>query len=413
MRILHINKFLYRRGGAEGYMFDVAERQRAQGHDVEFFGMSHPENLQMRFERHFPAQVEFEPPPVTIIGKVEGAGRLLWSTSAGRGVETVVGAFRPEVVHVHNIYHQLSPSILRRIRAAGIPAVMTLHDYKLACPTYRFLDHGSLCEACIPKRFWNAPIKRCNGGSIGASALNAVELGLHTALRAYGPIDRFACPSRFLESKMREAGVFPSRLRWLPNFVDVDAVAPQTSPGAGVVYAGRLSDEKGVDVLIEAVARRPSLRLTIAGEGPSRRALERLSQDLGVADRVTFLGRLPRESLHELLRASAVAAVPSRWYENMPLAVLEAFASGLPVVATNLGGLPELIETGEDGLSVPPNDPEALAVALESLAGNPQRSTAMGVRARRKVEREFAPELHLERLHSLYAEAARVAHGRG
>jgi glycosyltransferase involved in cell wall biosynthesis len=406
VRILHVNKFLYRRGGAEGYLFDLTGLQRARGDEVGHFGMRHPENEPMPYERHFPSHVEFEPPPASLEGKVRGLGRMLWSTSAKRGMEAVLEDFAPDVVHLHNVYHQLSPSILAPLRRRGIATVMTLHDYKLACPTYRFLDHGRPCEACLAHRFWQPVVRRCNGGSLAASAANAVELSVHTLGGAYGPVGIFACPSRFLESKMRAGKVYPDRLRWIPNFVDVGGVAAATGPGNGrVVFAGRLSDEKGVDTLVDAVASTPDMGLDVAGDGPARPALEALAASRGAGDRVTFHGRLPFSGVQALLRAGSVAACPSRWYENQPLAILEAFACGRPVVGTGLGGIPELIEPGVDGAIVPPNDPGALGAALAGIAGDPPRAHEMGGAGRAKVERAFSSELHLERLDRLYDEA--------
>jgi glycosyltransferase involved in cell wall biosynthesis len=228
---------------------------------------------------------------------------------------------------------------------------------------------------------------------------------LHTFGRAYAPVQIFACPSRFLLGKMQQGRVFPERLRWIPNFVDLEAFTPKQTPGGDVVFAGRLSEEKGVDVLVDAVAARPELRLDVAGDGPARASLEALAIERGASDRIRFHGRLPTDILQELLRSASVAAVPSRWYENMPLAVLEAFASGLPVVGTALGGVPELIEPGVDGAIVPPNDPGALGEALAGLVNDPDGAMAMGRRGREKAEREFAPVVHMERLDGLYDEA--------
>lgn len=413
MRILHVNKYLYRRGGAEGYMFDLAALQRSAGHEVAHFGMSHPENEPMPYAAHFPDRLEFEPPPPGVTGKARGVGRMLWSTSARRGIEAVLDDLHPDVVHLHNIYHQLSPSVLAPLRRRGIAALMTLHDYKLACPTYRFLDHGAPCEACLTHRFWEPLRRRCNGGSLGASAVNAAELSLHTLTGAYAPVGIFACPSRFLEAKMRQGRVFPDRLRWIPNFVDVHGVATAASPGdARVIFAGRLSDEKGVDTLLEAVAATPELQVDVAGDGPARADLEALASRLGVTDRVRFHGRLPLADVHDLLRVASVAVCPSRWYENQPLAVLEAFACGRPVVGTGLGGIPELISPGVDGAIVPPNDPGALGEALRDLSADPVRAHAMGAAGRAKVERDFSSDLHLERLWGLYDEARERARQR-
>lgn len=402
MRILHVNKFLHRRGGAEAYMLDVAALQARSGHEIEYFSMAHPMNLPSRFESHFPEQIELNPPPSSVGGKLRGAGRLLYSPAARRGMEQVLEVFRPDVVHLHNIYHQLSPSILRPLENKGIPAVMTLHDYKLACPTYLFLDHGQVCEACLGGRFYNAVLKRCNDGSLLASSLNALELTLHTAAKSYSPVRIFLCPSRFLIGKMNEAGVYPDRLRLLPNFVDVHRIKPGAEGGSKVVYAGRLSSEKGVDVLIEAAA--PSgVELDIAGDGPERASLEMLARRLGVT--VRWHGHLPQEALHDLVRTAAVSVLPSRCHENQPLGLLESFACGVPVIGTTLGGIPDLIRSGTNGDLVPPNDPPALSAALQRLLSDPQRAHEMGRAARVGVESEFSPELHLQRLEQRYAEA--------
>ena len=217
-------------------------------------------------------------------------------------MEAVLDRVRPDVVHLHNIYHQLSPSILRPIKRRGIRTVMTLHDYKLACPTYQFLDNGKICEACVPRKFRNAALKACNG-SRGASALAAVELTLHTVLGAYKPVDVFICPSDFMLRKMREAKVFPERLTHIPHFCDLSQIEPATAPGAGVLFAGRLSSEKGVDTLIDAAALLPEgIPVTIAGDGPDMGELRARAERAGVSDRVTFAGRLPSGELHQRMR---------------------------------------------------------------------------------------------------------------
>lgn len=404
MKILHVNKFLYRRGGAEGYMEDVAALQVAAGHEVAFFGMQHPENPPMPYEAHFPSHVELDPAPAGLGAKVQTFGRMVWSTSARRGMAAVLEDFRPDLVHLHNVYHQLSPSILRPVRQRGIAAVMTLHDYKLACPTYQLLCDGQVCEACIGGRFAEAVRRRCAGGSLAASAAAAIELGLHTRFGAYGAVDRFLCPSAFLAGRMEAAGVYPDRLRVLDNFTDVGATPVKSSPGGGLAYAGRLSSEKGVDVLVRAVGRLPGATLDVAGDGPERAALEALAAAVAPG-RVRFHGRLPKDDALNLVRAAVAAVVPARWHENQPLAVLEAFASGVPVVATTLGGLPDLITDGEVGRLVPPDDVDALARTLGDLLADPDAAAAMGRAARARAEDRFSPHVHLRALDGHYADA--------
>jgi glycosyltransferase involved in cell wall biosynthesis len=187
--------------------------------------------------------------------------------------------------------------------------------------------------------------------------------------------------------------------------VDVARFSPRTQPGRSVVFAGRLSNEKGVDVLLRAAAMVPDVTLEIAGDGPSADDLTRLASTLGLDDRTRFLGRIPGEEVDTLLSRALAAVVPSRWHENMPLSVLEAFAAGVPVVATDLGGLPELISPGEDGVIIPADDPEALAVALTGLAADPIAALDMGCRAREKAIQRYTAETHLDRLAGLYDEA--------
>jgi glycosyltransferase involved in cell wall biosynthesis len=403
MRILHVNKFLYRRGGAEGYLIDLAALQRAHGDEVEFFGMAHPDNdAPQRYAAHFPPHVELEPPPSGLVRRAGAAGRMVWSPASRRGLTRVLDDFRPDVIHLHNIYHQLSPSVLRAARDARVPCVMTLHDYKLACPSYQLLAGGAICDACVTGGPWQATRRRCKDGSLAASAMLSAESWWHRVSGAYGPVSAFISPSEFLAGVMRRARVYPERLHVLRHFADVDAVPVKDAPGGGVGYAGRLAPEKGVDTLIDAVGRLDGVVLDIAGDGPERAALERRAAAVAPG-RVRFHGRLPSVALHALLRRCAVAAVPSRWYENQPLAVLEAYACGLPVVATDLGGLPELVRPGEDGEIVPASDPAALGTALAGLLADPARAYRMGLRGRRRVERDFAPGTHLAGLRAIYA----------
>jgi glycosyltransferase involved in cell wall biosynthesis len=405
MRILHVNKFLYRRGGAEGYMLDLAELQVRAGHEVVFFGMDHPENPPQPYQALFPPFLALDRPPSGVVRRVVAAGHMVYSPASRRGIEQLLRSFRPDVAHVHNIYHQLSPSVLRPLHRRGVPTVLTLHDYKLVCPSYQLLDHGRLCEACLGGRFHHAVLRRCKDGSLGASAVVAVESAAHRLTGAYGPVRVFISPSRFLAGKLRQAGVYPDRLHVLDHFVDTAATLPKAASGGELLYAGRLSPEKGVDVLIEAVARLPGARLDVAGDGPEAARLQALATTRAPG-RVRFHGRLGKDRLLDLVRSAAAVALPSRWHENQPLVVLEAFACGVPVVTTDLGGLPELIDPGRDGEVVPADDPAALAAALGGLLADRDRAFAMGRAARTKAERRFAPERHLADLQELYRRAA-------
>lgn len=406
MRILHVNKYLYRRGGAESYMLDLADLQRDAGHEVELWGMAHPDNgLGLALRDTFAPFVELDPAPAGLRG-ISAAGRMVWSLASARGMSRAVEAFRPDVVHLHNIYHQLSPSILRPIAAAGVPSVMTLHDYKLACPSYQMLDHGELCDRCVGNSTWHAAAQRCKGDSLTASAMLSVESAVHRRTDAYGSIAFFLCPSRFLQRVMTQQGIATSRLTVLPNFADHAAARQRTGPGNGFAFAGRLSPEKGVDVLVHAAASMTTdAPVLIAGDGPERSRLERLAAEVA-PQRVRFLGRLTRAEVSELITGSRATLVPSRWHENQPMAILESFAARVPVIATSLGGMPELVENGKQGLVVPPNDPGALAGAMDTLAADPDLAERLGAAARARVVTNHDARTHLDLVSQAYERAS-------
>jgi len=385
-------------------MLDIAGLLVDSGHDVALFGMSHPANPALPYQRYFPDTVELEPPPTGVSNKARAVGRMFWSSSAQRGIRSVIEEFKPDVIHCHNIYHHLSPSILRSAAAAGVPVVMTLHDYKLACPTYQMLDNGRVCDACLPRHFSQAAIRGCRNNSRAQSGLMALEVAVHTWTKAYGSIACFLCPSQFLADTMRRAKVYPDRLKVLPNFCASAEIAAKDAPGGPVVFAGRLSPEKGVDTLIEAMKDVPGVECIIAGEGPEE---ARLRAAAGRAKSpVRFVGRLGRDDTLALLRSASCTAVPSRWNENQPIVILESFACAVPVVCTTLGGLPDLVQEDQTGLMVPPNSPAALAVAINRLTSDPVAAYAMGRRARRYVEDHHNPADHIEALTSVYRQVA-------
>lgn len=408
-RVLHVNKFLHRRGGAEGYMLDLAELQRADGDEVAFYGMDHPDNDQECAGVPAP-YAAFDVTPDGLRAQLALAGKMVWSRAAQRGMEAALDEFRPDVVHAHNIYHQLSPSVVHAAARRGVPVVLTLHDYKLACPTYQLLDHGRPCTACVTGGPWQAARRACRDDSRAKSAVAAVEVSIHRRLGAYDGVRRLIAPSRFLADTMAAAGVYPDRLRVQPNFTDLAVPVRQGPATRAVVFAGRLSSEKGVDLLVRAVGEaaaeledRPGVLLDVAGDGPERDALEALAAQVAPG-RVRFHGRLPRAELMAIVGSATVSAVPSQWHENQPLAVLESYALGVPVIATDLGGLPELVDEST-GWVRPADDVSALASAVAEALRDPDETALRGKRARRIAEERHHPGRHLAGIRRIYHEA--------
>ena len=288
---------------------------------------------------------------------------------------------------------------------------MTLHDYKIACPTYQLRDSNErtggpvLCTACIDGGLRQAVRRSCKDGSRAASAIAALEVGLHRSTGAYDPVNVFVCPSTFLKDVMTRAGVYPDRMRVLDNFTTVPPRF-RSGPGEDIIFFGRLSKEKGVDTLVDAFGlatarlapRRPVLH--IAGDGPERESLQQQAKELD-AD-IRFHGRLAKPDLTALLLSSRVSVVPSRWHENQPLSVLESLAAGVPVLATTLGGLPDLVRDGETGLLVPADEPQALADGLLRYLDSPELAEQHGLAARAEAEARFSPALHADGILDIY-----------
>ena len=374
MRVVNANKFYFHKGGAETAYFETARLLEEHGHDVVPFAMRHPDNEPTPWSRFFPSRVEFRAPGGAA-SKLARAARVIYSAEARDRMRELLAEARPDLVHLHNIAHQLSPSILEPIRDAGLPAVQSLHDYKLTCPTYLHrTPAGEICERCKGGRYVQCVIHRCNAGSVSMSLVNAVEAWWHGMRHSYDTVDVFLCPSAFQYAKCLEFGVPAERLALVPHFVYPGDYAPRFEPGSYALFAGRLSSEKGLATLLEALAATPGLRLVLAGEGPDRAALEARAQELGLGDRARFAGYLQGADYEAAWRDAAFLVLPSQCYEVRPMVIHEAYARGKPVVATRIGSIPEIVVEEVTGLLVPPGDASALARALAEIGREPART---------------------------------------
>lgn len=403
MRILQVDKFLRRNGGSAGYMLDLANLQRERGDVVDFFAMSDPLNLESDLALTYPPQMPTEVPPAGRLEQTRVAARMVWSIRALQGFRRALDSFRPDVVHLHSIYHQLSPSILKAVRENNIPCVMTVHDYKLVCPSYRMLANGLPCEKCVEGSALNAIVVRCKDDSLARSTVLGVESLIHRVFRLYRGVDSFVAPSRFLFDLLSRGNRYPGRIVHLPHFAEGDGIL-RNGAGEGFLYAGRLSSEKGVDTLIRAVGHDLRLRLTIAGDGPLRGELEHLSREVAPGQ-ISFAGHVDKPTLMKLMRDSRATVLPATWYENQPLSVLESMACGVPAVVTALGGLTELIDPMKTGLHVTPGDSRELADALRILQSDENLSIRMGAMAAAEASRKFGRDDHLRSLDEVYHEA--------
>ncbi len=394
MRVLLINKFHYLKGGAERAYFDTAHILAENGHEVAFFAMEHPENIATPWSRFFVSQVDYHDAAAGLISKLRTALRIIWNREAAQKLEKLIQEFKPEVAHLHNTYHQLSPSIIWVLRKHGIRIVMTLHDYKLISPNYSLLVRGKIWDHTSGLR---AIFDRAVQDSYLKSAVCAIEKWFHAAAGTFGKVDAFIAPSRFLIEKFRREG-FSYPISHVVQPIRPFPGSPTTKGGDHLLFIGRLSEEKGVSTLIEACAlMQGDIGLKIVGTGPEESLLHEQAKSV---PGVEFLGYQSGEAWEHTLQGARALVVPSIWYENMPYVVLEALSRGKPVIATRLGGVPERIHDGENGWLFDAGDAKDLVRAIRNLMLCPD--TAKLSQAAYESVRDARPEAYYESLLAVY-----------
>jgi glycosyltransferase involved in cell wall biosynthesis len=384
-------------GGAETVLVLTAELLRAAGHEVVPFAVAE--------ERALPSPVRDRFPAAAGSGSRSRFGEAwagTWSPRSYRALSRVVDDVGPDVAHVHHVFERLTTSVLDALRRRGVPTVLTLHDYKPVCPNYRLFVDGAPCTRCLSGRYVEVVRHRCLEGSRWRSVAAAADAYAARARRLYHRVDHLLAPSRFLRDRVVAGGLPADRITVLPNPV-VAAPGPRTvrAEPPVVVYASRLVAEKGVDCLFDAVRGLPAgVRVRLIGSGRLEGAVRARVEDDGLP--VDVLGPLPPDRVAAHLRAAAAAVLPALWDENCPMAVLEPAALGVPVVASAVGGIPELVEDGVTGLLVPPGDPAALARALTRVVERPEEAAAMGRAAWQRVRERHDPDRHVRELLRIY-----------
>ncbi|MBE0429902.1 MAG: glycosyltransferase family 4 protein [Thermoleophilia bacterium] len=411
MKILQVNKFWRVQGGTERYVFELSRMLAGLGHEIVPFAMMDENNEPSPYSSLFVSPVELSDPYRVPFWKRAGiAGRIIYSREARSRISALADIVRPDVAHIHNIYHHMSPSILPPLRERGIGAVMTIHDYKLFCPALRHYNSNGVCDSCRPFHYADCVKGRCVKNSRAASLLCAAEMFLHDLFEAYIRwIDVFIAASQFVASRLYARGIDAGRVEIIPNAVDPDRWSPAKNAGAGdyVLYAGRLTREKGTETMIRALAERPEIPLKVAGTGMNESRCRMLARELG-ADNIEFLGFRREEEIRRLMQGCRFVVVPSEWYENAPMSVLEAFACGRPAVGTRMGGIPELVREGETGLLTEAGGEQGLREAVGSLWSDPDLAGRMGENARRLAETDYSSQTHCDRIINVYQKVKRT-----
>ncbi|MBQ9820850.1 MAG: glycosyltransferase [Muribaculaceae bacterium] len=391
-RVLLVNKFYYPRGGDCIVVLNTEALLRDNGVEAEVFAMKYPQNLMARYQSMFASEVNFGGGMGNMVRAMK---RTLGLGDVRSSFEAVLDEYRPDVVHLHNVHSYLSPVVGELAHQRGICVVWTLHDYKLLCPRYDCLLDGKPCERCHKGRKSAVLTHRCMKGSLPASAVAWFEALKWNRRRLEANTDLFVCPSEFMADKMRAGGFDSAKVKVLNNFLDpvkfaqyqaIDNTVPREDY---YCFVGRLSPEKGVADLL-AVASRLPYRFKVAGGGPLEAELR---EKYSSCDNIEFLGMLDASGVVKVLTGARLSVIPSQWYENNPLSVVESLCAGTPVAGSQMGGIPELIGS-ENGVVFQAFNQEAMATAITmSMARRWNHSQI----ARQALER-FGAKAHLRTL---------------
>lgn len=394
-RVLLVNKFYYPRGGDCVVTLNTERLLRAHGVDVGVYAMQYPHNVESQFSRYFASQISLDG---GLGAKFKALKRIMGLGDIKRSMARVLDDFKPDVVHLHNVHSYLSPVVAQMAHNRGIKVVWTLHDYKLLCPAYTCLREGKPCEQCFGSNKHPVVEHRCMKRSMAASVVAWAEAKRWSRAVLEKCVDAWICPSQFMARKMEQGGFDSGKLKVLCNFVDPLKLekfkAQHEQPRDDFYcYVGRLSAEKGVSTLLQAAAlMRREVR--VGGSGP---LIDELRHDFSSFPNIHFLGQLDAQGVSDLLGRARFSVVPSEWYENNPLSVIESLCSGTPVVGSHIGGIPELIVDG-CGLTYPCGDAKALCDAMRQAWNTSWDHDAIKHQA---IER-FSPEAHYAQLQAIY-----------
>ncbi len=391
MRVLIVHNYYKNRGGEARTLEIDKKALESQGHKVCVYSRDNKEISDSR-----------------LIQFCQLAVNVFFSLRTYREVIKLIRRFLPDVVHIHNIFPLISPSVYFAVKRCRIPIVQTLHNYRLGCPNGLLLDpKGHICEKCLSGNIFHAVLKRCLNGNFWQSLAVALSLGLHRMLRMFRKVDVFVSPSHFLKEKMMEAGIPEEKIRVKPHFIDTLELSCSHTYEPYAVFMGRLSREKGVMTLLQLFKERKNLGLKIIGEGPLLDEARRFIDKNGLLH-VECLGYIASEERFDILKRAAFLLFPSLYYENFPYVLVESLALGVPVVAFSIGGVPEIIEDKQNGLLCSPSFMEDMNNQIDRLLRDSSLLEKMRKQAREKAVLIFGEKKGYQKLLDIYRSVRRV-----
>ena len=407
MTILNINKYHFVKGGAERFYFELAKLLEKKGHQVVPFAMRHAENEKSKHAQYFVSEVVTDNTEARFIAShpwqaLRTVSRYFWSFEAARKLKKLIKQEKPKVAILHNIYHQISPSILPVLKKNKIPIVLVAHDYGLLSPNYSMLVRGQVYDKICGSKFLRCVKDKCVKNSFAASLVSSLEMWFHhSVLNVYQKnIDYILCPSRFMQNMFLRAGWNKEKIIHLPYFIkkqeykNTKAIKDEKDY---ILYFGRLSVEKGIDTLINAVRELPGIKIKIAGTGPEEKKYK--TQITGnKLQNIKMVGYKSGEELQALVKSAKFIIVPSIWYENYPLSILEAYSFGVPALVSNMGGLPEMIPGDNKNFIFKAGGTKELGKKIKYLYDNDEIIKQAGEKAKEFIKQNNNPEKYYQAL---------------
>lgn len=408
MKILIVNYRYFVSGGPEKYLFNIKELLEQNGHTVYPFSVHSNKNVKTEYDKYFVNPIggrdavyyeDCKKTPKTIWQMLT---RSIYSVEVKKALKKMIADVSPDIVYIIHFVNKLSPSVIDAAKEMGVPVVLRLSDYFMLCPRFDFLHNKKICEDCIDKGYRSCIKKRCVKNSLSASFVRVFSMKVHNWIKIYDKIDAFVTPSLYLKEKLKLIGIKSERIHHIPTFYMGDPESNATIGEYGL-YFGRISEEKGVDILVDAYEKiDKSFKLKIVGDDTTQLAikLKQYVKDKNI-DNIEFLGFKQGAELRKYINEAKFVIIPSIWYDNMPNVALESFALGKPVIASNIGSLPELVQHDINGYLFEPGSIEELIECIMKMQDN-QNVLKMGHNAQKIAQEKFSAQLHYNRLIELF-----------
>lgn len=408
MRILLVNYRYFISGGPERYMFNIKKMLEDNGHEVIPFSIHSNKNIETEYSKYFVEPIgnrnvtyfeEYKKNPRVIMQMIS---RSCYSFEVKKAIQKEIKEISPDLVYVIHFINKLSPSVIRGAKQLGLPVILRLSDYFLLCPRFDFLYRREICEECLSKGYFSCIRKKCVKGSLLASLIRVFSMKLHNILKVYDDVDAFVSPSEFLKKKLVENGFPERKITCIPTFTESETKIKEPNIGTYGLYFGRIAEEKGVETVIKAYEKLPNYSVKIVGDDMTEEA-RRLKTYVKThkLSNIEFLGFRGGIELEKIISGARFTLIPSIWYDNLPNTALESFRYSKPVIASNIGSLPELVIDGFNGFLFEPRNSEELAEKIREL-DNDETVKIMGANSRDRLADQFAPKAHYHALMDVF-----------